>query len=246
MSRRSRSVVAGLGAALLLVGALAGCATPSGGASASASAGPPLEPAPEAQTVPVLAAWLDGGGAIAVVLEGSSTCVPTAGDATYADGVLNVSMIEPAEDAACTRDLVPRGIPVAVPAGVDTAQDLTVAVRGDGYEGQVQLAGVAGMTPGGPEDPAPSAGWATPDTFALLTYGSSSCVPQVAETAISAPGEIAVTFATPPEDQMCTADFAPRVTLVWVADPELGASYEAVLTGDGFDDTRVAIVGSPG
>jgi hypothetical protein len=242
MSRRTLSSLAGLGALLLAAGALAGCAT---GGPAPAITLDPSETA--AEEVAVDAAWLDGGASVAVLLEGSSTCVPMADDVRYADGVLSVSMLEPSSDTACTRDLVLRGVPVALPADVDPTQDLRIDVVGDGYTGTTDLAGAEGATPGaGAEEGTPSAGWASAaGTFALLTYGSSSCRPQVQDAAVAAPGQIAVTFATPPADQVCTADYAPRVTVVTVADVETGTAYSASLTGEGFEATPVVIAGVP-
>lgn len=237
MSRRLLALASGTG--LLLAGVLAGCATPVTGSS-------PAPTGTRSQEVEVDAAWLDGGSMVAVLLEGSSTCVPTADDVAYADGVLRVSLLDPAADTACTDDLVVRGIPVALPAGVDASLDLDVEVTGEGYHGDTELEGVDGLVPGGGLDGgSPSAGWADDDVFALLTWGSSTCVPVVEDVASTTPGEVAVTFATPPADQVCTADFGPRVTVVSVPDPGDDVSYEAVLTGDGFDATRVAIAGAP-
>jgi hypothetical protein len=240
MSRRSHTLAAVVGSALLLAGVLTGCATPVTGSSAS-----PAPTGTQSQDVDVDAAWLDGGSMIAVLLEGSSTCVPMADDVSYTDGVLHVSLLEPAADTACTRDLVLRGIPIALPEGVDASNDLDIEVSGEGYHGDTELDGVAGLVPGGGvESGLPSAGWADDDAFALLTWGSSSCVPTVENVVATTPGEIAVTFATPPADQVCTADFGPRVTVVTVPDLDDDATYEAVLTGDGFDGTRIAIAGT--
>lgn len=233
MSRRL-TLAALTGVALLL----AGCA--SGAPSTTGSATP--EPSATTVTTEVAAAWLDGGAQIAVLVPGSSTCLPMAEEATYEAGVLSVSLVDPA-DTACTRDLVLRGIAVAAPAGVDPAQALTVEVAGSGYTGSVELPGVAGMTPtDGLMDGLPSAGWTTQaGSFALLTWGSSSCRPQLQDASVTAPGEISVTFATPPADQVCTADMAPRVTVVDVPDVEPGVAYTAVLSGDG--STAVPIAG---
>lgn len=238
-----RRILAPFGAALAITAALVGCATGVTGSSSTASSSPTPSLSATAE-IEVQAAWLDGGSMVGVLLSGSSTCLPMADAVTYADGVLSVSLLEPA-DAACTRDFVLRGIPVQVPAGVDAATDLELEVSGAGYTGSTVLPGVAGLAPGGGMDAAlPSAGWAGPGAFALLTWGSSSCRPQV-ESAEAAGSEIAVTFATPPADQVCTADFAPRVTVVDVAGAEPGVAYEAVLSGDAFDATRVAVAGTP-
>jgi hypothetical protein len=241
MSRRTRASLAGLSGALLLAVALAGCA--SGGTVSST----PDPSASGPQEVGVDAAWLDGGAAVAILTEGSSTCLPTADDVSYADGVLNVTLLDVSADTACTRDLVLRGIPVTLPAGVGSTDDLRIEVTGDGYAGEVDLPGVEGLVPGGGADEGtPSAGWSTASgTFALLTYGSSSCRPQVQDATVSGPGQIAVTFATPPADQVCTADFAPRVTVVTVPDLDGGDSFTATLAGDTYDGTSVPIAGVP-
>lgn len=240
MSRLARSLLAAFGGAVLVVGGLAGCATgPTGSTPASPSPTGSTDQATE-----IAAAWLDGGAMVGVLLEGSSSCRPFADDVAYDDGVLRISLMEP--EQACTHDLVSQGLAVALPAGVDPAQDLSVEVDGAGFRGAVDVPGVAGLTPGtGLEGGLPSAGWAGPDVFALLTWGSSSCVPLVDTAAVSAPGQIAVTFVTPPADQVCTADMAPRVTAVEVPGVPAGVAYEAVLSGATYDGSRVPIAGQP-
>lgn len=238
MSRRARSIVAVVSSTLLAAGLLAGCASGGGAASSSPSDGT-TEPAA------MSAAWLDGGSMIALVIPGSSTCVPSADEVEVADGVLSVTLVEPAADTACTRDLVPRGIPVQLPAGIDPAEDLEIVARGEGFAAETVLAGVEGLEPGtGLDGGMPSAGWAGPGTFALLTWGSSGCPPELDDAAVSE-GEIAVTFATPPADRACTLDMAARVTIVEVADAVAGESYDALLSGDVFDGVRVPIAGTP-
>ncbi|MGP3533310.1 hypothetical protein ACTU3I_00825 [Microbacterium sp. RD1] len=239
MPTRYGSVLAVLGGTLVTAALLAGCAT---GGPAGPVTPPPDGGSESPAEVEVSAAWLDGGSMVAVLLEGSSTCVPLVDASEYEEGVLAVSLIEP--DGPCTRDLVLRGVPVPLPAGVDPADALQVEVTGEGYAGTAELAGVPGLTPGGGlEGGQPSAGWATPDSFALLTWGSSSCPPQLADAVVAAPGQIAATFADPPADRACTADFGPRVTVVTVA--EAGAAYEAVLSGDGLESVRIPIAGTP-
>lgn len=235
MSRRSRSLLAFLGGAALVAGVLTGCASGGSSEPTSTPSGP--------ERTEIAAAWLDGGAMVGLLLEGSSACRPFADDVTAEDGVLRVSLMEP--EGACTRDLVPQGVAVAVPAGVDSAQDLRVEVAGPGYTAETELPGVAGLTPGGGlEGGQPSAGWAGADVFALLTWGSSSCPPQVESAAASGPGEILVTFVAPAADQICTADMAPRVTAVEVPGVPAGVAYEAVLSGDSFD-TRIPVAGQP-
>jgi hypothetical protein len=248
MSRRSSSLSVLAGAVLLAVGVLTGCAT---GAGPAGSASPGETPRGESATpspaadVDVEAAWLEDGRVIGLILAGSSTCLPMAQEATYDAGVLTVSLMEPSAGTACTRDLVLRGIPVGVPDDVDPTQDLQIEVTGAGYRGETELDGVAGLDPAGAEEFLPSAGWADDDLLALLTYGSSSCRPEVQSATVSG-SEIAVTFVTPPADQVCTADMAPRVTVVQLnGDLDDDVSYEAVLSGEGFDATRIPVPGAP-
>lgn len=246
MPRRPRALLAAATVALAAA-VLAACAT---GVSGSSPTGP--TPSPDASTSPpsadveVEAGWLDGGAMIAIALRGSSTCIPYADAVALTDGVLRVSLVEP--DQACTRDSVLRALAVPAPAGVTPAQPVTVDVTGEGYRGSATLAPAAGLTPGaGVEAAQPSAGWLGPDAFALLTWGSSSCRPVVSEASAATPGEIAVTFATPPADQICTADMAPRVSVVEVDGAAAGTAYTAVVAGlpASAEPLRVPIAGTP-
>ncbi|MFJ6651535.1 hypothetical protein ACIQLJ_01905 [Microbacterium sp. NPDC091313] len=246
MPRRPRPLLAAAAAAVLGVALLAGCAT--GGVGSSSAPTPSAEAsttAPPAD-VDVSVGWLDGGAMIAVALRGSSTCVPYADSVTVSDGVLHVSLVE--ADQPCTRDSVLRAVAVPTPAGVAAADDIAVEVTGEGYRGSAMLAGVAGLAPaGGVETAQPSAGWLGPDAFALLTWGSSSCRPTVADVAVQPSDEIAVTFATPPRDEICTADMAPRVSVVSVAGAVAGTAYTAVVAQEpaSGDPLRVPIAGTP-
>ncbi|WP_194397282.1 hypothetical protein [Microbacterium atlanticum] len=242
MPVRSRSLVAGLGMALLAAGLLTACATPAG--DSGSTSGTPSETAPAGSTeIEVEAAWLDGGRMIGLVTEGSSTCVPTAGEVAYDNGVLEVEFIEPPADTACTRDLVPRVTVVGLPEGVDTTRELEVRVTGEGYHGEADLDPVPGLDQSGETDYLPSAGWTDKDgQFVILTWGSSTCVP-VIENVEGAGAEVTVTFATPPADQPCTADMAPRGVVAQVEGVDDDAEVFAILTGGEFDNVRVPIIG---
>lgn len=226
---------------LLAGGVLAGCASsPSATPSSTPSTGDSTE-------VEIDAAWLDDGRIIGLVTTGSSTCVPAADEATLqADGSLAVTLVEPDADTACTRDLVPRVTLVEVPEGVDPSEDLAITVTGDGYSGSADLEGVEGLTGGGMTDYLPSAGWTGTDgQFVLLTWGSSTCVPVVSDVAASGPAEVTVTFETPPADQVCTMDMAPRATVAFVEGLEEDVDVSLVLAGSPeFDNVRVPIYGS--
>ena len=244
MIRRLSLALAG---SLLLAGALAACATSAGtnggaGAPASSASSVDDDNTDLDGDLEIDAAWLAGGTMVAVVTWGSSSCVPTATDASLEGGVLRVTLAEVPADTACTRDFVARGTPVTLPEGIDPAGDLEIAVTWSDATGDTELEGVAGLTT--VEDGLPSAGWTDEDgTFALLTWGSSGCRPVIQDAAVSAPGEIAVTFVEPAPDRICTADFAPRVTMVAVSGVSDDTAYEAVLQGDGFAGDRVAIAG---
>lgn len=248
MTARTRSLVAGMGLALVAAGVLAGCATPVGTGTESTPGGtvpsestPPSAPGDD---LDLDAAWLDDGRMIGIVTQGSSTCVPDAGEVSYADGVLDVELVDPPADTPCTADLAPRVSVVGLPEGVDPAEDLEIRVTGEGYRGDTDLDGVAGLDPAGETDYLPSAGWTDEDgQFVLLTWGSSSCPPQIQDVT-GAGAEVTVTFATPPADQVCTMDMAPRGTVAFVDGLDDDSGVVAVLTGGEFADVRVPIVGN--
>lgn len=231
--RRTTTLLTITGSVLIAAGMLTGCA---GEAAPGASAVADLQ---------LDAGWVDGGRMIAVVTEGSSTCVPTAEEATFADGVVSVTFVDPLADAerACTKDLVPRVTLVGVPKGVDPAQATRVDVTFGNAAGSVELPGAEGLAgPGSQTDFMPSAGWLTSGDFALVTWGSSSCAPVVDTMKKTADAEITVTFQTPPADRACTMDMAPRA-LVGSADGVAEApGVELVLVGDTFENARVPVL----
>lgn len=239
MTVRARSI-AGLGLSLLAAGVLSACASAGPGSNST----PNSTPSSSGQETELDAAWVDGGRMIAIVTDGSSTCVPTAGEATYANGVLQVELEDPSDDTACTRDYVPRATLVAVPEGVDPTQDLEIQVTGT-YAGDTDLEGVAGLTGGGETDYLPSAGWADDGQFVIVSWGSSSCPPVLENVEATSASEVTVTFATPPADQVCTMDMAPRATVAQVPTDTLDDDGEifAILTGAEFDNVRVSIIG---
>ncbi|MCR2825525.1 hypothetical protein [Microbacterium sp. zg.Y909] len=230
MTTRFVSAVAGGGLALLLMASLSACATDSSDPTPPASGG-----TGGATEVEVDAAWLDGGRMVGLVTQGSSSCVPIADGATLsADGVLEVTLVEPASEV-CTADMAPRVTVVSLPAGIDPSQDLQIEVAGDGYRGETDLDGVAGLpAPSGETDYAPSAGWVDEGVFAIVTWGSSSCPPTVQGIEVTASDAVAVTFAEPEPDRMCTMDIAPRAVLAYPeGDLDADAPVTLTLTGGG-------------
>lgn len=241
MARLTRSIIAGLGLAVLLGGALAGCASSSGSGSNPTTAAPTNS----GEEVEVDAAWLDDGRAIGLVSMGSSTCVPEAGEVTLNGSVLEVELVDPPADSACTMDLVPRVTLVTVPEGVDPTQDLEIHVTGEGYYGDTDLDGAAGLSSGGETEYLPTAGWTDiDDTFVLLTWGSSSCVPVITDATATAAAEVTITFETPAANQVCTMDMAPRPQVVTATGLTEDSGVQAILAGDEFKDIKIPVVGS--
>lgn len=237
MTRRPRTaLVLPLVAAAAL--ALAGCAT--------APTTPGSSPDPSATASEVAAAWLAGGGMVAVVTWGSSTCAPSAGSAVADGQRVSVELTPPAQDKACTMDYVPRPTLFPLPTGVDTGRAVTVVTHG-AASGTAHLAALAGATPAAGEGAAdaPSAGWFAKSGAVLLTWGSSSCRPEVQDVTLTGAGAGAVTvnFATPPADQVCTMDMAPRAQIIDLPDG-LTAPATMTLTGDGLEGT-VPLLGAP-
>ncbi|MBA8817702.1 hypothetical protein FHX48_002807 [Microbacterium halimionae] len=228
-----------LGAALLVgsVAFIAGCS----------DAGPIPETTGDAGVqVDVNATWLDDGRMIGLWTSGSSSCAPIVSDTVVNDdGVLEVTLDEDGDPTPCTADMAPQITLLGVPEGVDTAADLEIVVQGQGFFGTEELSGVEGLAgPGSETDYAPSAGWGdTYNDFIILTWGSSTCVPMLEESAITGPLEVTVTFADAPADQMCTMDMAPRGTSAFAGGMKSGDA-EVVLFGDSFDGIRVPILGS--
>lgn len=244
-TRRAGTIAALLGVALML----AGCATASvdpGIVTEDPGDGPESGQATPQMELEVGAAWIDGGRQIALVTSGSSTCVPSAQDAAVqADGTLAITLTLGDSADACTDDYVPRVTLLAVPEEVDPTQDVALVVTDDqGSRGETDIAGVAGYSADGPTDYAPSAAWVGDDWIALVTWGSSTCVPVVEDVAASDDVSVTVTFATPPADQMCTMDMGPRGTLVDVTG--LGVAHADALTltltgGDAQFETPVEV-----
>lgn len=227
-----RAGAAAVGGLMLL--ALTGCATAGPGAA------PGGVPAGE---IDVEAAWLDGGRMIAVVVPGSAMCAPIASEVEMTDdGTLDV-LLEDAEGVPCAADDVPHAVGVALPEGADPSRELAVRVAyGIDSWGETDLDGYAGADVA---EYTPSAGWVDDGMFALVTWGSSSCAPEVESVKASAADAVTVTFVTPPADQVCTMDLAPRIALVSVDGVDDDATVTLTLAGgsDFADPVAVPIEG---
>ncbi len=238
MAPRTPSLLAGLGLAVLVAGVLTACASGPGGTATT-------DADDTAEDMEVSAAWLDDGRMIGLVTQGSSTCVPVAEDAELKGSTLTVALAAAEGDQACTRDLVPRVTMVSVPEGVDPSKELEIIVTGDGVQGDADLDGVPGLAgPGGETDYLPSAGWTGEDgQFVILSWGSSGCAPAIENTEATSANEVTVTFVTPPDNQVCTMDMAPRGLVASVTGIEdEDAEVFAILEGGEFDNVRIPII----
>jgi hypothetical protein len=80
----------------------------------------------------------------------------------------------------------------------------------------------------------------------LVTLGSSTCVPGIADEAHYTDGVLHVELAAPPSDKPCTRDLVPRATLVDVPkDVDPGENLQIEVTGDDYFGV-VELDGVPG
>ena len=233
MRIRTGLAIAAIAASLSI--ALAGCAQLEPVAAPVPTGSAPAEPS----TDPA-AAWLDGGRGIGLVTYGSSSlaCTPAVQDVATDGQTITVMLAEPDPEAVCTADFAPRGTYVAVPEGVDPSKDVTLSFDGAGAQGRLTLTGSSAL--GAPRQGAPTAGWFSPSGILLLTWGSSTCRPVVSDVAEEKVGAT-VTFQTD-ATQMCTMDFAPRITVLGVTPPADPSDYTLALKGDHLDG-QVKVVG---
>lgn len=237
MRSRRLTATALAATALLSLTVLAGCQSMT--ASASPSDDTAAEPAPPA----VGAAWLEGGEALAIVVEGSSSCVPTLGDVSFTGDTLTVAA-EVDDSGPCTADLAPHATYIPVPEGISTMADLTVTVTGD-VQGSTTLPGqpfpadAAGHTPG-----AASAGWVSgmPGMLVLETYGDPTA-PPVFESAQVSGSMVEITVSAPTGPTSKT--LLPTLTLVHVDGSVSSDAAEFHVSGTNVATASGPIAGRP-
>lgn len=237
MGTRTRVFTAGLGMLLLGTATLTACSTSSESVSSTDE---------EATDMDLSAAWLDGGAAVALVTQGSSSCLPSLGDVAVVDGTLQVEFNASPAEETCTKDLGPQVTLVSLPAGIDPQKDLPIHVTSTTQTGEVDLPGAGELVASDPADFTPSAGWTGhPGEFVVLSWGSSSYTPEVESTEFTAPGEVTVTYASMPIGQPYVKDLVPHVNLVHLDEVAADGVTTAVLAGGSFDEVRVPIIGTP-
>lgn len=241
--RPLRRSLTAAGIAAIAALALAACATGAlvepDGADESVPGGT------ETEQVMIEAAWLDGGRSIGIVTEGSSTCVPSAGEVTLeTNGTLAVTFEEPDATTPCTMDYAPRVSLVGVPDGVDPSQNLTISVTGAGFDGGTTLTGVPGLTVDGESDMTPSAGWTNVNgTFVVLLWGSSTCTEHITATEVTGAASVSASLSGIPADKACTADMAPNPVLAFADGLHGVEDVELTLTSHSADDLTFPILG---
>lgn len=238
----TRTTTAATSLLVLAALGLAGCATSPGAGDTPGA--PETDTAAPQGDAELDAAWLDGGRAIGVVTYGSSSCQPVAGEATASGQTVTVEITEQGE--ACTRDYVPRASFVSLPEGVDPSQDVEIVITG-AFAGDTDLDGIPGFVPpaaGEVADMLPSAGWFDDGGLVLLTYGSSSCPPVFDTVELTPAGEVRVVEAAAPADQVCTMDYAPRLSVLGVGEvSDDDRPGELVLVSATGDEQRIAVTG---
>jgi len=208
--------------ALVLASALSGCAT---GAGASPAPGSTAGPIVADESSP-RAAWLD---ATSFVLKTwGDACAPQVGDLVAGDQSLEVVLVAGAEEA-CAEVLTAHGTYIGLPAGLDSSQPVEVTVTtADGARTELTLPGLESgeIQPADrPWAQAPAAAWIDDHELAVLTWGSSTCMPSSGEfDAVSASeGVVRLHSHT---DTICTMDLVPQITFV----PAAGVAEDAALT----------------
>jgi len=240
--RRLRVVPSALALAavgLFAAGCSAGPASPSptstGTSKSDASTPPsdaPIGPMPD----DIEAAWLDGGRSFAIITWGSSSadCQPATAEATADGQTVSVVLSDPetSGDVACTADLGPRAILVETPKGVDIMKDVELDVAYSDIRDDADLDALSAPMPID-TDHQPSASWFDDDGIVLLTWGSSSCRPQVEKVEATDAG---ATVAFAEIDGVCTMDMVPRLTVVGIdGEHDDDAPFALTLKGGGLD-----------
>lgn len=233
---RPLASVVGLVAAALLV---AGCTAGPGSDAPSSSPAPGTGDVDDQNDFE--GALLDDGRMFAVITVGSSTCVPQVDQVTAEGQTVTVTLVDPEGESPkpCTKDLAPRASLGALPEGVDPKSDITLNVTYGDLTDDVDIDGdpAATGTPGSTTEFQPSAAWLDDDGLVLLTWGSSSCLPQI--ESLEGAGNTGTAYFVTDENQVCTMDMAPRATLLAFGEDTVDddGTFTLTLVGGGLDGT---------
>jgi hypothetical protein len=230
--RRLSSLVLG---GALLAAALAGCATTAGGSPAPESTAAPSSDTSSAPR----AAWLDSSS---IALQTwSDACAPQVGDFIAGDQSIELVLVD-GEDEVCASVQTAHGTYIALPAGLDSSRPVELIVtEANGTRSELALPGLAE----GEVQPAdrmsemlPAATWITERELAVLTWGSSTCMPGSGDfQAVDAMNGVVTLHSH--ADTICTMDLVPQITFV----PAEGVDADATLTlADHVDADGQAVI----
>lgn len=221
----SSFIVGGLALALVLTG----CAAGAGSSPAPESTAD--EGAADSSYAP-RAAWLD---ATSFVLKTwGDACAPQIGDLIAGEQSLEIVLVD-GQDEVCAAVQTAHGMYVGLPAAFDSSRpvELTVTDPG-GKETELTLPGLAAgeiIPADRMAEQVPAAAWIDEQELAVLTWGSSTCLPSAgAFEAVSATEGII--RLEPSTASICTMDLVPQITFV----PAKGVAEDAKLTLDGYVD----------
>lgn len=214
---------------LLLASVLTGCATGVGSSPAPESSAD--QDASDVSYAP-RAAWLDATGF--VLKTWGDACAPQIGDLIAGEQSLEVVLTE-GQDEVCAQVQTPHGTYIGLPAGFDSSSsvELTVTDAG-GQKTELTLPGLAEgevIPADRMSEQVPAAAWITDRELAVLTWGSSTCLPESGEfeAVTEAEGIVRLQEST---NSMCTRDLVPQITFVTAE----GVAADAVLRLEGYVD----------
>lgn len=176
------------------------------------------------------AAWLD---ATAFVLKTwSDACPPQVGDLVAGEQSLEIVLVE-GEGEMCATVQTPHGMYIGLPAGFDSALPVEVTVTGPGgEETEITLPALADgeiIPADRPSAQVPAVARIADGELAVLTWGSSTCLPGSGTVEVTSETEGAIRLHAP-TDTICTMDLVPQITFV----PAQGVGDDAVLTLEGY------------
>ncbi|MGH3691866.1 MAG: hypothetical protein ACRDT7_17075 [Microbacterium sp.] len=224
-SLRAFSSFAVGGMALALV--LTGCASAAGTSPAPESTAD--QNTSDSSSAP-RAAWLD---ATSFVLKTwGDACAPQIGDVIAGDQSLEIVLVD-GEDEVCAQVQTAHGTYLGLPAAFDSSRAVEVTVtEAGGGKTELTLPGLAG----GEIIPAdrmsaqtPAATWIDEHELAILTWGSSTCMPSSGTVEVIGESEAVVRLEAG-ADRICTMDLVPQITFV----PAEGIAADAALTLEGY------------
>ncbi|WP_315073637.1 hypothetical protein [uncultured Microbacterium sp.] len=220
---------------VVLAAALSGCAM-----SAGTSPVPESTSAPDTSdtTYAPQAAWLDATSF--VVKTWGDACAPQIGDIVAGDQSLELVLVD-GTDEVCAAVQTAHGMYVGLPAAFDSSRPVELTVTDPGGETtELTLPGLVSgeIIPADrmPEQ-TPAATWMDAHELAVLTWGSSTCMP--ASGAVEAVSENeAIVRLEESANEVCTMDLVPQITFVTA----VGIDQDAELTLDGYVDADGAPV----